>query len=33
MKSESKFKLNQVVLAALFAALTTVLTYYVKIEC
>ena len=31
MKKESKFKLNQVVLAALFAALTTVLTYYVKI--
>lgn len=31
MKKESKFKLSQVVLAALFAALTTVLTYYVKI--
>lgn len=31
MKQESKFKLNQVVLAALFAALTTVLTYFVKI--
>ena len=31
MRKEGKFKLNQVVLAALFAALTTVLTYYVKI--
>ena len=31
MEQKSKFKLNQIVLAALFAALTTVLTYYVKI--
>ena len=31
MKQDSKSTLRQIVLAALFAALTTVLTYYVKI--
>ncbi len=31
MKQQGKFQLNQIVLAALFAALTTVLTYYVKV--